>query len=155
MRDESKPKDRDVACISFNFATDRVYVQYQYGEGQITQSSRLFKMVTVTSSEEFDPESVIEDIVYPYKDNLKPYEKYLMSQEMKKAESKARREVSILEDNIIQILQTRNQEQSEFKLKIDLLDWDRNYKMRQILRNNVIHCVFILFIITDYNIVMF
>lgn len=95
-------------------------------------------MTSVTSSDQFDPLSVVEDIVYPYTGHLKPYEAYAMLQEMMKAEHKAVHDVSKLEDDVIQMLETRSREQSEFKLKIDLLDWDRNHKIRKLIKNEVI-----------------
>lgn len=61
-----------------------------------------------------------------------------MLQDMIKAENRALDEVSQLEDDVIQILEIRGYERSEFKLKIDLLDWDRNHKIRELLQNKVI-----------------
>lgn len=141
LRDESKDKDKDIATIQFNFVTNKIYVQYQYGEGQITQSSRLFtKPSNVISSDTFDPESIIENIVYPYEGHLKPYEAYILLQDMIKAENEAFYEISKLEDVVLKIMETRSYERSEFKLKVDSLDWDRNHKIRKLLQNEVILC---------------
>lgn len=101
-------------------------------------------MTSITSSDQFDPLSVVEDIVYPYTGHLKTYEAYAMLQEMMKAEHKAVHDVSKLEDDVIQMLETRSREQSEFKLKIDLLDWDRNHKIRKLIKNEVIKRVTII-----------
>lgn len=60
-----------------------------------------------------------------------------MLQDMIKAENRALDDVSRLEDDVIQILEIRGYERSEFKLKIDLLDWDRNHKIRGLLQNKV------------------
>jgi len=60
-----------------------------------------------------------------------------MLQEMMQAENEALGEISILEDDIISMLEIRSREQSEFKLKIDELDWDRNYKIRKLLQIEV------------------
>jgi len=136
LRDKSKHKDRDVATSQFDLLTNSIHVKYQYGEGQITQSSRLFKK-PVTSSEVFSPDLVTENIVYPYEGHLKPHEAYIMLQEMMQAENEALRAISILEDDIIGMLEIRSREQSEFKLKIDELDWDRNYKIRKLLQIEV------------------
>lgn len=137
LRDESKHKDRDIATSQFNLSSNTIYVQYQYGEGQITQSSRLFEKPSVTSSEQFIPNSVTENIVYPYEGQLKPHEAYSLLQDMMRAESEALHEVSILENDIIGILETRGREKTEFKLIIDALDWDRNYKIRKVLQIEV------------------
>lgn len=94
-------------------------------------------MTSVTSSDKFCPDSVIEDIVYPYEGHLKPHEAYLMLQDMMKAESEAVHDVSKLEEDVLQMLKTRSLERSEFKLKIDLLDWDRNHKIRKLIQNEV------------------
>lgn len=142
LRDESKHKDRDIATISFNLELNNIYVQYQYGEGQITQSSRLFKKPTVTRNKEFDPKSVIEDIVYPYEGHLKTHEAYIMLQDMINAEKEALRNVSKLEEDIIKIIEIRCRERTEFKLKIDSLDWDRNHGIRNLLQNEVILYVY-------------
>lgn len=142
LRDESKHKDRDIATRQFDLATNDIYVQYHYGQGQITQSSRLFhRPSNVTSTDKFDPESVIENMVYPYEGKLKPYEAYLLLQDMVKAEDEALGEISQLEDGVIKILETRSRERPEFKLKVDSLDWDRNHRIRQLLRNEVILCL--------------
>ncbi|VVC24351.1 Hypothetical protein CINCED_3A009486 [Cinara cedri] len=136
LRDESKHKDRDIATRQFDFVANEIYVQYQYGEGQITQSSRLFiKPSDSTSADKFDPKSVIENIVYPYEGHLKPYEAYLLLQDMIKAENEALHDISKLEDSVIKILEIRSHERSEFKLKIDSLDWDRNHRIRKLLQN--------------------
>lgn len=137
LRDESKQKDRDIATCNFDFTSDTIIVQYQYGEGQITQSIRLFHKPLVTTSDEFDPESIIENIVYPYKGYLKPYEAYTLLQDMMEAENKALFNASKLEDDFLNLLKVRNREQSEFKLKIDSLDWDRNKKIRKFLQKQV------------------
>lgn len=110
---------------------------HQYGKGQITQSKRLFLKPTVGSKEHFDPTSVTENIVYPYEGYLKPYESYMMLQEMLEAETEAIRVVSKLEDEVIEILENRSREQSECKLIIHALDWDRNYKTRKLLQYKV------------------
>lgn len=138
LRDETKHKDRDIATTEFNFVTNTIYVQYQYGDGQITQSSRQFNKPSVSGGDEFDPESVVENIVYPYEGHLKAHEAYLLLQDMIKAENEALRDVSLLEDNVITLLETRSRERSEFKLKIDSMDWDRNHKIRKLLQNEVI-----------------
>ncbi|XP_025200554.1 LOW QUALITY PROTEIN: dynein regulatory complex subunit 7-like [Melanaphis sacchari] len=137
LRNESKHKDLDIATLSFDLESGTIYVQYQYGEGQITQSSRLFKKPTYSSikNEKFNPESVIEDIVYPYVSLLKTHEAYIMLQDMIEIEKKSLINVSKLEDNVIQILETRSQERSEFKLKIDSLDWNRNHRIKQLLQD--------------------
>lgn len=57
---------------------------------------------------------------------------------MLEVENEALRDVSKLENDFLKLLQTRNREQSEFKLKIDSLDWDRNHKIRKYLQNLVI-----------------
>jgi len=136
LRDESKHKDRDIATSQFDVLANIIEVKYQYGEGQITQSSRLFKK-PVTSIERFNPNMVTEQIVYPYEDYLKPHEAYIMLQEMIQAESEALRAISILENDIIGMLEIRSKEQSEFKLKIDKLDWDRNDKIKKLLQIEV------------------
>eukprot|EP00102_Acyrthosiphon_pisum_P016478 XP_008187450.1 PREDICTED: dynein regulatory complex subunit 7-like [Acyrthosiphon pisum] len=135
LRDESKHKDRDIATISFNLEFNSIYVQYQYGEGQITQSSRLFQKPTMTRNEEFDTKSVIEDIVYPYEGHLNSHEAYIMLQDMIEAEKEALRNVSKLEDDIIKMIEIRCRERIVFKLKIDSLDWDRNHGIRKLLQN--------------------
>lgn len=137
LRDESKHKDRDIATREFNFVTNTIFVQHQYGEDQITQSSRQFVKPSF-GSDEFDPESVIENIVYPYEGHLKPYEAYIMLQQMLEAENQALCDVLELENNVVTMLATRSLERSKFKLKIDSLDWDRNYKIRKLLREKVI-----------------
>lgn len=137
MRDESKHKDRDIATAEFNLLSNSIYVKYQYGEGQITQSSRLFEKPFDTNDEQFDPDSVTENIVYPYDGQLKPHEKYIISQELMHAENEALREISVLENDIILMLEVRSSEQSDFKLKIDTLDWDRNYKIKKLLQIKV------------------
>lgn len=68
---------------------------------------------------------------------MKPHEKFLQLQDLIKAENDAIREMSILEDDVIKILEVRDHERLEFKLKIDLLDWDQNHKMRQLIQNKV------------------
>jgi len=140
LRDESKHKDRDIATINFNLEFNSIYVQYQYGEGQITQSSRLFKKPTYSSikNEKFNPQSVIEDIVYPYMEHLKTHEAYIMLQEIIETEKKALINVVKLENNVIQIIETRSREKSEFKLKVNSLDWDRNHWIRKLLQDKVI-----------------
>ncbi|XP_022183400.1 dynein regulatory complex subunit 7-like isoform X2 [Myzus persicae] len=135
LRDETKHKDRDIATISFNLEFNSIYVQYQYGEGQITQSSRLFQKPTMTRNEEFDPKSVIEDIVYPYEGHLNAREAYLMLQDMIEAEKEALRNVSKLEDDVLKMIEIRSRERTVFKLKIDSLDWDRNHGIRKLLQN--------------------
>ncbi|KAL4141543.1 hypothetical protein QTP88_004168 [Uroleucon formosanum] len=135
LRNELKHKDRDIATISFNLEFNCIFVQYQYGEGQITQSSRLFQKPTMTRNEEFDPKSVIEDIVYPYEGHLNTHEAYIMLQDMIEAEKQALRSVSKLEDDIIKIIEIRCRERVVFKLKIDSLDWDRNHGIRKLLQN--------------------
>ncbi|XP_025205390.1 dynein regulatory complex subunit 7-like, partial [Melanaphis sacchari] len=135
LRDKSKHKDRDIATISFNLEFNSIYVQYQYGEGQITQSSRLFQKPTSIRKEDFDPKSVIEDIVYPYEGHLKTHEAYVMLRDLIEAEKEALHNVSKLEDDIIKILGIRSRERTEFKLQIDSLDWDRNHKIRKLLQN--------------------
>jgi len=138
LRDESKHKDRDIATISFNLEFNSIYVQYQYGEGQITQSSRLFQKPTMARNEEFDTKSVIEDIVYPYEGHLNTQEAYIMLQDMFEAEKEALRNVSKLEDDIIKMIEIRCRERIVFKLKVDSLDWDRNHGIRKLLQNEVI-----------------
>lgn len=101
-------------------------------------------MTSVTNSDKFDPKSVLEDIVYPYEGHLKPHEAYLMLQEMMKAESEALHDISKLEEDVLQMLKTRSQERLELKLKIDLLDWDRNYKIRKLIQNEVVKCSLLL-----------
>lgn len=137
LRDETKHKDRDIVTRSFNLLSNNIFVQYQYGEGQITQSSRLFNKPSIANKGDFDPESVIENIVYPYEGHLKPHEAYLLLQDMMKAENEALRDVSKLEDDVIKMLETRCRELSEFKLKINSLDWDRNHKIRKLLQTKV------------------
>jgi len=137
LRDESKHKDRDIATSQFDLLANIIGVKYQYGEGQITQSSRLFKK-PITNSEQFNPNLVTEQIVYPYEDHLKPHEAYIMLQEMIKAEKEALHEILILENDIIGMLGIRTREQSEFKLKIDKLDWDRNDKIKKLLQIKVL-----------------
>lgn len=88
-------------------------------------------------SNQFDSSLVIEDIVFPYVRSLKPHEKYILFRDMIKAENKALHTISKLEDYVIKILEIRNNERSEFKLKIELLDWDRNYKIKELLQNMV------------------
>jgi len=61
-----------------------------------------------------------------------------MLQEMMKAESEALHDISKLEEDVLQMLKTRSQERLEFKLKIDLLDWDRNHKIRKLIQNEVV-----------------
>jgi hypothetical protein len=138
LRDESKHKDRDIATIHYDFALNNIFVQYQFGEGQITQSKRLFIKPTVANSKDFDPESVTEHIVYPYEGHLEPHESYTLLQEMLNAEIEAVRAISKLEDEVIEILENRSRERSECKLKINSLDWDRNYKTRKLLQIKVI-----------------
>ncbi|CAH1733010.1 unnamed protein product [Aphis gossypii] len=137
LRNESKHKDLDIATITFDLDSNSIYVQYQYGEGQITQSSRLFKKPTYSSinNEKFNPKSVTEDVVYPYVGLLKTHEAYIMLQDMIETEERALIKVSKLEDNVIQILETRSRERSEFKLKINSLDWDRNHRIRKLLQD--------------------
>lgn len=139
LRDESKTKDRDIATRYFNIESNNIYVQYQYGEGQITQSSRLFEKPSITS-EGFDPKLITENIVYPYEDHLKPHEAYVLLQDMIKAENEALCDVSKLEDSVIEMLETRSREQLEFKLKISTLDWDRNHRIRNLLKKKVNKC---------------
>lgn len=143
LRDETKHKDRDIATRSFNFLLNNIFVQYQYGEGQITQSSRLFNKSLITNKDEFDPESVIENIVYPYEGHLKPHEAHLLLQDMIKAENEALRDVSKLEDDVVEMLETRCRELSEFKLEINSLDWDRNHKIRKLLQTKVNFVMFL------------
>lgn len=143
LRDKSKHKDRDIATISFNLEFNSIYVQYQYGEEQITQSSRLFQKPTTTRIEDFDPKSVIEDIVYPYEGHLKTHEGYIMLRDLIEAEKEALHNVSKLEDDIIKIIEIRSRERTEFKLKIDSLDWDRNHRIRKLLQNEVILYIYI------------
>lgn len=140
LRNESKHKDLDIATITFDIEGNNIYVQYQYGEGQITQSSRLFKKPTYSSvsDEKFNPKSVTEDIVYPYMGHLKTHEAYIMLQEMIESEKKALINVLNLENYIIQILETRSQERSELKLKVKSLDWDRNHWIRKLLQDKVV-----------------
>jgi len=140
LRNESKPKDLDIATITFDVESNSIYVQYQYGEGQITQSSRLFKKPTYSSikNEKFNPQSVIEDIVYPYMEHLKTHEAYIMLQEMIETEKKALINVLKLENNVMQILKTRSRERSEFKLKVNSLDWDRNHWIRKLFQDKVV-----------------
>ncbi|VVC24088.1 Hypothetical protein CINCED_3A019886 [Cinara cedri] len=135
LRDESKHKDHDIATRNFDLIVNEIYVIYQYGEGQITQSSRLFNKPSRTSSDQFDPTSVIEDLVWPYEKFMKPHEKYLQLQDLIKAENDAIHDISTLEDDVIKILEVRDHERLELKLKIDLLDWDQNHKMRQLIQN--------------------
>ncbi|CAH1723951.1 unnamed protein product [Aphis gossypii] len=135
LRDKSKHKDRDIATISFNLELNSIYVQYQYGEEQITQSSRLFQKPSTTRKEDFDPKSVIEDIVYPYEGHLKTHEACIMLRDLIEAEKVALHNVSKLEDDIIKIIEIRSRERTEFKLKIDSLDWDRNHRIRKLLQN--------------------
>lgn len=142
LRDKSKHKDRDIATISFNLEFNNIYVQYQYGEEQITQSSRLFQKPITTRKEDFDPKSVIEDIVYPYEGHLKTHEAYIMLRDLIEAEKEALQNVSKLEDDIIKIIEIRSRERTEFKLKIDSLDWDRNHRIRKLLQNEVILYLF-------------
>lgn len=138
LRDESKHKDRDIATISFNLEFNSIYVQYQYGKGQITQSSRLFQKPTMTRNEEFDPKSVIENIVYPYEGHLNTHEAYIMLHDMIEAEKEALRNISKLEDDIIKMIEIRSRERTMFELKVDSLDWDRNHGIRKLLQNEVI-----------------
>jgi len=140
LRNESKHKDLDIATITFDLESNNIYVQYQYGEGQITQSSRLFKKPTYSSirNEKFNPKSVIEDIVYPYMVHLKTHEAYIMLQEMIETEKKALINVLNLENNVIQMLETRIRERSEFKLKVNSLDWNRNHFIRKVLQDKVV-----------------
>lgn len=140
LRNESKHKDLDIATITFDIEGNNIYVQYQYGEGQITQSSRLFKKPTYSSvnNEKFNPKSVTEDIVYPYMGYLKTHEAYIMLQEMIESEKKALINVLNLENYIIQILETRSRERSELKLKVNSLDWDRNHWIRKLLQDKVV-----------------
>lgn len=140
LRNESKHKDLDIATITFDLESNSIYVQYQYGEGQITQSSRFFQKPTYSSirNEKFNPKSVIEDIVYPYMEHLKTHEAYIMLQEMIESEKKALINVLKLENNVIQMLETRSRERSEFKLKINSLDWDRNHRIRKLLQDKVV-----------------
>lgn len=56
---------------------------------------------------------------------------------MMEAENKALFNASKLEDDFLNLLKVRNREQSEFKLKIDSLDWDRNKKIRKFLQKQV------------------
>lgn len=138
LRDESKHKDRDIATIHFYIVLNNIYVQYQYGEGQITQSKRIFEKPTVADYKDFDPASVTENIVYPYEGHLEPYESYMLLQEMIEAEIEAIRAISKLEDEVIGILESRSRERSECKLKINSLDWDRNRKTRKLLQIKVV-----------------
>lgn len=140
LRNESKPKDLDIATITFDLESNSIYVQYQYGEGQITQSSRLFKKPTYSSikNEKFNPQSVIEDIVYPYMEHLKTHEAYIMLQGIIETEKKALINVLKLENNVIKMLETRSRERSEFKLKVNSLDWDRNHWIRKLLQDKVV-----------------
>ncbi|XP_060845456.1 dynein regulatory complex subunit 7-like [Rhopalosiphum padi] len=137
LRNESKQKDLDIATITFSLEDNSIYVQYQYGEGQITQSSRLFEKPTYSSiqNEKFNPKSVTEDIVYPYIGSLKTHEAYIMLQDMIETEKNAIINVTKLENNVIQMLETRSRERSEFKLKINSLDWDRNHRIRKLLQD--------------------
>lgn len=80
-------------------------------------------------------------MVYPYEGKSKPYEAYLLLQDMIKAENEALGEISQLEDCIIEMLETRSRERLEFELKMDSLDWDRNHRTRRLLRNEVISCL--------------
>jgi len=89
-------------------------------------------------NEEFDPKSVIEDIVYPYEGHLNTHEAYIMLQDMIEAEKEALRNISKLEDDIIKIIEIRSRERTMFKLKFDSLDWDRNHVIRKLLQNEVI-----------------
>lgn len=57
---------------------------------------------------------------------------------MIEAEKEALQEVSSLEDDVIEMLELRSREQSEFNLKLDTLDWDRNHKIRKLIQNEVI-----------------
>lgn len=140
LRNESKLKDLDIATITFNLESNNIYIQYQYGEGQITQSSRLFKKPTYSSirNEKFNQKSVIEDIVYPYMEHLKIHEAYIMLQEVIETEKKALINVLNLENNVIQMLETRSRERSEFKLKVNSLDWNRNHWIRKLLQDKVV-----------------
>eukprot|EP00102_Acyrthosiphon_pisum_P008125 XP_003244287.1 PREDICTED: dynein regulatory complex subunit 7-like [Acyrthosiphon pisum] len=137
LRNESKHKDLDIATITYDIESNNIYVQYQYGEGQITQSSRFFEKPTYSSigNEKFNPKSVIEDIVYPYMGYLRPHEAYIMLQEMIESEKKALINVLKLENNVIQMLETRSRERAEFKLKVNSLDWDRNHWIRKLLQD--------------------
>jgi len=143
LRNESKQKDLDIATITFSLEDNSIYVQYQYGEGQITQSSRLFEKPTYSSiqNEKFNPKSVTEDIVYPYIGSMKTHEAYIMLQDMIETEKNAIINVTKLENNVIQMLETRSRERSEFKLKINSLDWDRNHRIRKLLQDKVVLCL--------------
>lgn len=99
----------------------------------------MFEKPSVTS-EEFDPKSITENIVYPYEGHLKSHEAYILLQDMIKAENEALCDVSKLEDSVIEMLETRSREQLEYKLKINTLDWDRNQKIRNLLKKKVIKC---------------
>lgn len=142
LRDHTKHKDRDIATRSFHVSLNTIYCQYQYGEGQITQSSRLFNKPSITNKEEFDPESVVENIVYPYEGHLKPHEAYLLLQDMMEAEAEALDDILKLEDEVMDMLETRCRESAEFKLEINQLDWDRNHKIRRLLQTKVYNAMF-------------
>jgi len=101
----------------------------------------------MTRNEEFDPKSVIEDIVYPYEGHLNTHKAYIMLQDMIEAEKEALRNISKLEDDIIKMIEIRSRERTMFKLKVDSLDWDRNYGIRKLLQNEVILYCYIFIII--------
>lgn len=90
------------------------------------------------TSKEFDLKLITENIVYPYEGHLKSHEAYHLLLDMIKAENEALSNISKLEDAVMEMLETRRREQLEFKLNVDSLDWDRNRKIRNLLKQKVI-----------------
>lgn len=81
-------------------------------------------------------------MVYPIVRNLKTHEAYMMLQDMVETEKKALVYVTKLEKNVIQMLETRRQEQTaDLKLKVESLDWDRNHFIRELLQEKVVSCL--------------